>query len=89
MTSVIVGKWGKNLAIRVPVALAETVGLSDGEAVEIEAVDGDLMIRRTTAQAEKRRLAETAAAEMEAESAHSRLGDISVRALLEEGRRTA
>lgn len=87
MTSVIVGKWGKNLAIRVPAALAETVGLSDGEAVEIEAVHGDLMIRRSTAQADARRRAEEAAAEMEVESRHYRLGDVSIRDLLEEGRR--
>jgi antitoxin component of MazEF toxin-antitoxin module len=87
MTSVIVGKWGRNLAIRVPAALAETVGLSDGEAVEIEAVHGDLMIRRSAAQAEVRRRAEAAAAEMEAESQHYRLNGMSIRELLDEGRR--
>jgi antitoxin MazE len=49
MATVIVGKWGKNLAVRVPAAVAETVGLSDGETVELEAVHGDLMIRRSAA----------------------------------------
>jgi antitoxin MazE len=87
MTTAIVGKWGKNLAIRVPAAVAEAVGLSEGETVEIEAVHGDLTIRRSAAQAEARRQAEIAAAEMEAESKHYRLGDVSIRALLEEGRR--
>jgi antitoxin MazE len=87
MTAVIVGRWGKNLAIRVPAAVAETVGLTEGETVQIEAVHGDLMIHRSAAQADARQRAELAAAEMEAESKHYRLGDISVRALLEEGRR--
>ena len=87
MTAVIVGKWGKNLAIRVPAAVAETVGLNEGETVQIEIVHGDLLIRRSAAQTDARRRAEVAAAEMEAESKHYRLGDISIRALLEEGRR--
>jgi antitoxin component of MazEF toxin-antitoxin module len=87
MATVIVGKWGKNLAVRVPAAVAETVGLSDGETVEIEAVHGDLMIRRSAAQTELRRRAEAAAAEIEAESRHYRLGDVGIRELLDEGRR--
>jgi hypothetical protein len=32
MTAVTVGKWGKNLAIRVPAAVAETIGPSRGDA---------------------------------------------------------
>jgi antitoxin component of MazEF toxin-antitoxin module len=87
MTAVIVGKWGKNLAIRVPAAVAHSVGLNDGETVEIEVEGGDLMIRRKAAQTEARREAEMAAAEMEAESKHYRLEGVSIRALLEEGRR--
>jgi antitoxin MazE len=85
MASVIVEKWGMNLAIRVPATLADTVGLSDGESVEIEAVHGVLMIRRSAAQADARRGAE-AAAEMEAESRHYRLGDVGIRELFGEGR---
>ena len=48
MAEVIVGKWGKNLAIRVPRRIAKAVRLSDGERVEIEinARDGDIVIRR-------------------------------------------
>jgi antitoxin component of MazEF toxin-antitoxin module len=87
MTAVIVGKWGKSLAIRVPAALAQSVGLSDGKAVEIEAVHGDLMIRRSAAQADARSRAEAASAEMELESKRYRLGDTKIRELLEEGRR--
>lgn len=46
MPEVIVGRWGKNLAIRVPGEIARAARLSDGERVEIEALDGDIVIRR-------------------------------------------
>ncbi|MDR2858590.1 MAG: AbrB/MazE/SpoVT family DNA-binding domain-containing protein, partial [Novosphingobium sp.] len=46
MNRVIVGRWGKNLAIRVPFEVAREAGLSDGEPVEIETLDGDILIRR-------------------------------------------
>ena len=54
MSQVRVGKWGKSLAIRVPLDVARTSGLSDGEAVEIETLDGDILIRRRAAKAEAR-----------------------------------
>lgn len=46
MSQVTVGKWGKNLAIRVPGEIAKSVGLRDGEHVEIEAEGGEIVIRR-------------------------------------------
>jgi antitoxin MazE len=46
VSRVIVGKWGKNLAIRFPGEIAKAVGLCDGDRVEIEAHDGDIVIRR-------------------------------------------
>ena len=46
MSEVIVGKWGKNLAVRIPGEVAKAARLSDGERVEIEALDGDIVIRR-------------------------------------------
>ncbi|HUY37626.1 MAG TPA: AbrB/MazE/SpoVT family DNA-binding domain-containing protein [Candidatus Binataceae bacterium] len=49
MAEVIVGKWGKNLAIRVPRRIAKAARLSDGERVEIDALDGDIVIRRAVA----------------------------------------
>jgi antitoxin MazE len=61
MAGVIVGRWGKNLAIRVPADVAETTGLSDGERVEIEVQDGDILVRRQSARAEARKRAEEAA----------------------------
>lgn len=87
MSQVIVGKWGRNLAIRVPSDVVRASGLSDGEQVEIEAQDGDIVIRRRAARADARRDAEAAAAEIIDESDRHSLGGISIRDLLDEGRR--
>jgi antitoxin MazE len=45
MPQVTVGKWGKSLAIRFPGEIAKTARLSDGDRVEIEARDGNIVIR--------------------------------------------
>lgn len=87
MSRSVVGKWGKNLAIRVPMDVARAAGLADGEKVEIEAHDGDLIVRRRAAHAQARRDAEIAAEEIIAESRRHSLRGISVRDLLDEGRR--
>ena len=87
MSQVIVGKWGKNLAIRVPHEIARASGLSDGEPVEVEALDGDIVIRRPAARARMRNVAKAAAAEIIDESKRYSLGGVSIRELLEEGRR--
>jgi antitoxin MazE len=42
----IVGKWGKNLAVRLPGQIAKAAGLTNGEHVEIQARDEDIVIRR-------------------------------------------
>jgi len=87
MTHVIVGKWGKNLAIRVPFEIARASGLSAGEDVEIEALDGDILIRRSAARDRSLEQAQAAAAEIIADSKGRSLGDISIHTLREEGRR--
>jgi len=46
MSQAIVGKWGKSLAVRIPGEVANAAGVNDGERVEIEARDGDIIIRR-------------------------------------------
>jgi antitoxin MazE len=46
MSQVIVGNWGKNLAIRLPGEIVKAAGLSNGERVEIATHDGDIVIRR-------------------------------------------
>jgi antitoxin MazE len=83
----VVGKWGKNLAIRVPMDVARAAGLVDGEKVEIETLDGDIVVRRRAGQAQARLDAETAAKEIIAESLAHSLGGISIRDLLDDGRR--
>ena len=45
MSQVIVGKWGKNLAIRFPGDIAKAVRLKDGERVEVETRNGEIVIR--------------------------------------------
>ena len=46
LPQVIVGRWGRNLAVRLPGQIAKAAGLTDGEHVEIETRDGDIVIRR-------------------------------------------
>jgi antitoxin MazE len=46
MSHIRIGKWGKNLAFRVPGDIASEIGLKEGEQVEIEAHDGGIVIRR-------------------------------------------
>lgn len=87
MSQVIVGKWGKSLAVRVPIDVAAAAGLTDGEAVDIEAVDGTIVIRRDQAKAEARRKAEAAMAEILADGVGRSLGGLSIRELIDEGRR--
>lgn len=85
MSRVTVGKWGKNLAIRVPFEIATATGLGEGEEVEIEAKDGDLVIHRPVAHA--RADAQKAAEELLKRRKGHSLAGLSVRDLINEGRR--
>ena len=87
MSHSVVGKWGKNLAIRVPMEIARAAGLADGEKVEVETQDGDIIIRRPDAHARSRQDAEDAADEIVAGSRRHTLGGVSIKELLEDGRR--
>ena len=87
MSQVIVGKWGKSLAVRVPIDVAAAAGLVDGEAVEIEVVDGAIVIRRDAAKAEAQMKAQQAMAEILELSKGMTLGGLSIRELIDEGRR--
>ncbi len=46
MSKILVGKWGKNLAIRFPGEIAEAAGLSEGERVDVTIENGEIVIRR-------------------------------------------
>ncbi len=46
MTQVTVGKWGNNLAVRLPGEIVQTIRLHDGERVEVDVQDGGIVIRR-------------------------------------------
>ena len=46
MSRVTVGKWGKSLAIRLPGEIVKAAGLSNGERLDIETDDGEIVIRR-------------------------------------------
>jgi antitoxin MazE len=46
MSHITVGKWGKNLAVRLPGEIVHKAGLREGEKVDIETRDGDIVIRR-------------------------------------------
>jgi antitoxin MazE len=85
MAEVRVGRWGRNLAVRVPAEIAKTAELSEGERVEIEMRDGDIVIRRPAARA--RADADAAADEIVSESRKHPLGALTIRELLDEGRR--
>jgi len=40
-----VQKWGNSLAVRIPVALARQLQVTDGSTVELEVRDGELVVR--------------------------------------------
>ena len=46
MSLAIIGRWGKNLAIRFPVEIAKAAGFRDGERVELLPHAGDIVIRK-------------------------------------------
>ena len=87
MTSITVGTWGKNLAVRVPQEIARASGLVEGEQVDIEIQDGDIVLRRSSAQAEARHRAQAAVARMLELSKTVSLDGLSIRDLIDEGRR--
>ena len=71
MSQATVEHWGKNLAIRIPFDVAKRTRLVDGERVEVEARDGDIVIRRPNPRACK--AAAMAAEEIIAERQRHRL----------------
>ena len=50
MTRATIGRWGKNLAVRFPGDVAKAARLTEGERIEIEAHDGEIVLRRVVPQ---------------------------------------
>jgi antitoxin MazE len=46
MTHAILGRWGKNLALRLPDEVASGLSLREGERVEVVSSPGQIVIRR-------------------------------------------
>lgn len=87
MTQVVVGRWGKNLAVRVPNDLAGQSGLIEGEAVEIEIKDGDILIRRPGRDAAARAEARAAADKIISSQGRYQLDVATILNYRDEGRR--
>lgn len=87
MSRVIVGTWGKSLAVRVPREVAQTLGLCEGEPVEVEARDGELVIHRSESESTRRARAHAAAEAIRANSRGRTLGGIALHELIDEGRK--
>ena len=82
MTKAIIGTWGKSLAVRVPADVVRLAGLSDGEVVDIESIDGNILMRRDEAEAAKRQDAFAAAQAIIAARKGVRLNGLAIRDLI-------
>jgi antitoxin MazE len=85
MAQATIGKWGRSLALRIPFGIAKAAQLSEGERVDIEVQEGEIVIRRPAVRA--RADAEAAAEEIIEESRGVSLDRTTIRELIEEGRR--
>ena len=47
MTVATIGRWGSNLAVRLPKDLALRADIGDGDQVELEEVDGKIILPET------------------------------------------
>jgi antitoxin MazE len=89
MTRITVGTWGKDIASGVLQDAGRAAGLVDGEQVEIEIKDGDIVIRRQhgTVSPEARARALAALERIIENSKGVSLADVTIRELIDEGRR--
>lgn len=54
-----VQKWGNSLGVRIPKAIAEAAEVREGSVVEVEAVEGGIVVRPTAPRYELSDLLET------------------------------
>jgi len=81
----VIGKWGKNLAVRLPIEVVKAAGLHIGERVDVEARGNDIVIRRSNADALAD--AQAAAEEIIRESENFSLDEAEILEMIREGRR--
>ena len=93
MTQARIGKWGDALAVRIPPEIARAAQITEGEKVDIVACGGDILIRFSGSapvaaidEATCSR-AQRAVEEIIKESKNYSLGGISIREMIDEGRR--
>ena len=87
MTHATVEKWGKNLAVRLPLDVVRSTGMQTGEKVDIEVRDGDvvMVIRRPEPNSTADAMA--AAEEIIRESENYTLDAAEILDMVKEGRR--
>jgi len=85
MAKALIGRWGKNLGVRFPTEIERAMDLKPGEEIEFEKNGPDLVIRRPNARA--RAKADAAAKRIVARSRGQSLGGLSIRDLIDEGRK--
>ncbi|WP_372422172.1 AbrB/MazE/SpoVT family DNA-binding domain-containing protein [Salinarimonas chemoclinalis] len=86
MTRSIIGQWGKSLAVRLPADVVRAAGLTKGAEVECAVENGTVVIRPARSEAEMRDAME-AAQEIVRASRGLRLNGLTIRQLVDEGRR--
>lgn len=86
MTKAIIGTWGKSLAVRIPADVVRLSGLSDGEAFDIESVDGNVVIRPDEEKSARQQKAAAAAEAIMKMAKGHRLDGLSIKDLINEGR---
>jgi antitoxin component of MazEF toxin-antitoxin module len=86
MTAVTIGRWGRSLALRVPADVAQHLRLREGERVELELADGDLLVRRAQAKEAARERARAAARAILAQRPAQPLDRRTLREMIDEGR---
>jgi len=87
MTRITVGTWDRDLASGSLQAAGEAVGLVEGEQVQIEIRDGDIVIRRSDAPIQARTLALAAVERIIANRRGKTRAGVTLRELIDEGRR--
>lgn len=87
MVEATVGRWGKSLAVRVPQSVAAEAGLADGQKVEFTVKDGDIVIHRAGVSPEARARAMEAVEWIKANRSRFKLDGLTIRDLIDEGRR--